>query len=271
MEQGGSYRLQEHFADVEAELVRLEAQAANVWPKESEVLRRQGLARDARVLEIGCGPGFVTERLLGLVPDGSVTGIDNDPYMIELAERRLAQLGGVEVRTGSVSATGFSDASFDAATARLVFQHLPDPVPALAELRRVLRPGGRLFVTDIDSSWGLLLDPEPPHFEEVNAAIAAMRTARGGNPTLGRRLPVMLAETGFTELALDLVVIHSVIDGTDTVANVLPAVATLEPLIEAGLLTRDAFEAVRVFDERFRDGKLKVEGVLVMFVVSGAA
>ena len=271
MEQGGSYRLREHFADVEAELVRLESQAANVWPKESEVLRRQGLARDARVLEIGCGPGFVTERLLGLVPDGSVTGIDNDPYMIELAERRLAELGGVEVRTGSVSATGFSDASFDAATARLVFQHLPDPIPALAELRRVLRPGGRLFVTDIDNSWGLLLDPEPPHFEEVNAAIAALRTARGGNPTVGRRLPVILAETGFTELALDLVAIHSVIDGTNTVAKVLPAVATLEPLIEAGLLTRDAFEAVRVFDERFRDGDLKVEGVLGMFVVSGAA
>ena len=256
---------------MEGELVRLEAQAAHIWAEESEVLRRQGLPPDARVLEVGCGPGFVTERLLALVPDGSVCGVDNDPYMIELAERRLAGLGRVEVQEGSVGATGFSDASFDAATARLVFQHLPDPMSTLAELKRVLRPGGRLFVTDIDSSWGLLLDPEPPHFEQVNAAVAGARTARGGNPTLGRRLPRMLDDAGFTALALDVLAIHSVIDGTDSVAEVVPQVATLEPLVEAGLLTREAFEAVREFVRRFREGELQVDGVLGIFVVSGAA
>jgi SAM-dependent methyltransferase len=271
VEGSGSYRLQAHFADVEAELARLEAQAANIWAKESEVLRRQGLPPDARVLEIGCGPGFVTERLLALVPDGSVSGVDNDPYMIELAERRLAGVGRVEVREGWVGATGFSDASFDAATARLVFQHLPDPMSALAELKRVLRPGGRLFVTDIDSSWGLLLDPEPPHFEQVSAAVAAVRTARGGNPTVGRRLPRMLADAGFSDLVLDVVAIHSVIDGVESVAEVVPGVATLEPLVEAGLLTRDAFEAVREFAERFREGELQVDGLLGLLVVSGAA
>jgi SAM-dependent methyltransferase len=271
VERRGSYRLQEDFGDVEAELARLESQAANVWAKESLVLRRQGLAPDARVLEIGCGPGFVTQRLLALVPDGSVTGIDNDPYMVELAQRRLAGLGRVDVRAGSVDATGFSDASFDVATARLVFQHLPDPMSALAELKRVLRPGGRLFVTDGDGGWGLLLDPEPSHFEQVSSAVAAMRTALGGNPAVGRRLPRMLADAGFTDLGLDVVVIHSVIDGTDSVAEVVPGVPTLEPLVEAGLLTREAFEAVGEFAERFRDGELQVDGLLGFFVVSGAA
>jgi SAM-dependent methyltransferase len=235
------------------------------------VLRRHGLGRDARVLEIGCGPGFVTERLLGLVPAGSVTGIDNDPDMVELAARRLAGLERVEVREGSVTATGCSDASFDAATARLVFQHLPDPMPALAELRRVLQPGGRLFVTDIDSGWALLLHPEPPHFEEVTAAIWATQTERGGNPTVGRRLPRMLADAGFADLALDVVTIHSAIDGTDSVFDVVPAVATLEPLVAAGLLTRDAFEALREFEERFQTGELQVDGLLAQLVVSGTA
>ena len=79
MESSGSYRIREHFPNPDAELVRLEAQAAHVWPREAEVLERQGLRPDARVLEVGCGPGFVTERLLTLVPQGSVTGIDNDP------------------------------------------------------------------------------------------------------------------------------------------------------------------------------------------------
>jgi hypothetical protein len=52
---------------------------------------------------------------------------------------------------------------------------------------------------------------------------------------------------------------------------VVPGVATLEPLVEAGLLTRDAFEAVREFAERFREGELQVDGLLGLLVVSGAA
>jgi ubiquinone/menaquinone biosynthesis C-methylase UbiE len=145
VERRGSYRLREHFADVPAELARLEAQVAGFWGRESEVLRRRGLAEDACVLEIGCGPGFVTERLLALVPRGCVVGIDNDPCMVELAGRRLAGLQRVEVRLGSVSESGFAEAGFDAVTARLVVQHLPDPAEALAEIRRVLRPGGRFY------------------------------------------------------------------------------------------------------------------------------
>lgn len=271
MEGGGSYRLQEHFTDVEAELTRLEAQAAHLWPKEAEALRRQGLPQDARVLEVGCGPGFVTERLLALVPDGSVTGIDNDPYMIELAGRRLAGLKNAEFREASVTSTGFPDATFAAATARLVFQHLPDPLPALAELRRVLRPGGRLFITDIDIGWDLLLDPEPPHLAEIQSAVMRMRAERGGNPGIGRLLPRMLGNAGFTDLELDVVAIHSVIDGSDSVSEVIGGVAALERLVDAGLLTREAFEAVREFAERFERGELQVDGLLGSLLVSGAA
>ena len=91
-----------------------------------------------------------------------------------------------------------------------------------------------MFVTDLDSRWRLLLDPEPPHYEEVTAAIAAMRTERGGNPTVGRRLPRMLEEAAFTDLALDVVAIHSAIDGTDSAADVVSGVAMLEPLVEVG-------------------------------------
>jgi SAM-dependent methyltransferase len=103
IERRGSYRLQEHFADIEGELVRLEAQVARFWPKESEVLRRRGLSPDARLLELGCGPGFATERPLTLLPDGSITGIDNDPRMVEVAGSRLAALERVDILVGSVS------------------------------------------------------------------------------------------------------------------------------------------------------------------------
>jgi ubiquinone/menaquinone biosynthesis C-methylase UbiE len=269
VEPQASYRLQEHFPDIPAELARLEAQVASFWGKESEVLRCRGLAEDARVLEIGCGPGFATERLLALVPQGSVLGIDNDPFMVELAGRRLAGLERVEVRLGSVSEMAFADAGFDAATARLIVQHLPDPLGAFAEIRRALRPGGRLFVTDIDSKWGLLLDPEPDHFEEVSVAIGSLRRARGGDPRIGRRLPRLLAEAGFTDLALDVIAIHSVVDGPESVAQILPAVSTLEPLVEAQALTLEAFESLREFEMRFHADELQVDGMFGLLVVTG--
>ena len=205
MKSTGSYRLREHFLDVDAELCRLEAQATHFWPKETDVLRRQGLPDDAHVVEVGCGPGFVTERLATLVSRGFVTAIDNDPEMVALARGRLRDVDRVDVREASVTKTGFADAAFDAVTARLVFQHLPDPAAAAAELHRVLRPGGRLFVTDVDDGWVLLLDPEPPHHEEIVSAFGRLAAERGGKRKLGRRLPRLLAGAGFGGLVLDVI------------------------------------------------------------------
>jgi ubiquinone/menaquinone biosynthesis C-methylase UbiE len=272
VESRGSYRLREHFRDVEAELARLEAQAAFLWPKEEEVLERRAFPQDGRVLEVGCGPGFVTDRLIGLRRDGSIVAIDNDPEMIALAQTRFGgRDASVEFLEASVLELPFADATFDAATARLVFQHLPDPKRALAELHRVLRPGARLFVTDIDDGWGLLLEPEPPYLEEVTAAVAAMRSLRGGDPRIGRRLPSMLAEAGFTELALDVVALHTAVDGGDSVTEILGSVAMLEPAVEAVLLSRETFDELSEFAARFERGEIRVDGLLGSLVVSGAA
>lgn len=270
MDAGGSYRLREHFHDVEAELRRLEAQATHPWPKEADVLERRGVAPDARVLEVGCGPGFVTERLLTLVPAGAVTAIDSDPDMVELARQRLAGFDRVEVLEASVTDTGFADAAFDLATARLVFQHLSDPVAALAELHRVLRPGGRLSVTDVDGDWGVLFDPEPPHLDEINDAYRRMRAERGANRTIGRKLPRLLAEARFHDLAFDVVVLHSFIDGRET-ADILGAMELLEQLADAGLMDKRSVEEVREFSDRFERGELEVDAVLALLIVSGEA
>jgi SAM-dependent methyltransferase len=271
VEAHGSYRLREHFKEVEAEIARLEAQAAFPWPKEADVLRRRGLPPDARVLEVGCGPGFITERLLALVPGGSVTAIDNDPEMVQLARRRLAGIEGVDVREASVTETGFDDASFDIATARLVFQHLPGPERGLAELHRVLRPGGRLFVVDIDAGWEVLLDPEPPHMAEIGAAVERLRTDRGGDPRIGRKLPRLLQDAGFRDLAVDVVALHTSVDGGESVRQILGGMAMLDRLFDAGLISAEIRDDLREYGDRFERGELRVDGLLGTLVVSGAA
>ena len=271
MASGGSYRLREHHRDVGAELARLEAQAAHIWPKEAEVLRRRGFPVDGRVLEVGCGPGFVTERLLKLVGNGSVTAIDNDPEMVTLARGRAEGRERVEVLEGSAHALEFADATFQAATARLVLQHLPDPEAAVAELHRVLRPGGRLFVTDVDGGWQLVLHPEPPHLEEVAAAFDRLQSGRGGSPKIGRVLPRLLLDAGFTDLALDVVTIHSVIDGPQSIVEIIAGMATLERVAAEGLIGQAVYEDVRDYVERFERGELQVDGLLATLLVSGTA
>jgi ubiquinone/menaquinone biosynthesis C-methylase UbiE len=270
VKRSSSYRLRD-FSDVQAELARLDAQAASIWTKEAETLRRQGLRAAAHVLEVGCGPGFATERLLELVPKGRVTAIDVDPEMVALARDRLQGRERVEVVEASVTALPFAVDSFGAVTARLVLEHVPDRAAALRELRRVLRPAGRLFVVEVDDGWPMLTDPEPPFIAELNAAASAMIEARGADRRLGRRLPQLLAAAGFTDVAFDVVTLHTAVDDATALRQMLNPTVFLQQLEEADLLAPDTLAGVRDFVTRYESGELQLEFLLVAFIASGAA
>ena len=92
----------------------------------------------SRVLEVGCGPGWFAARAreeLG----AEVVAVDTSERMVELARAR-----GVDARVGDVQELPFEDRAFDAAAANWMLYHVPDVDRAVAELARVLRPGGRL-------------------------------------------------------------------------------------------------------------------------------
>jgi SAM-dependent methyltransferase len=92
----------------------------------------------AEVLEVGCGPGELAERI-GRELGAAVVAVDQSERMVELAAAR-----GVDARVGNVQDLPFADESFDCAVAAWMLYHVPDLHRGLAELRRVLRPGGRL-------------------------------------------------------------------------------------------------------------------------------
>jgi SAM-dependent methyltransferase len=117
----------------------------------------------ARVLDVGCGPGHLAGRLAdrGL----AVTGIDLDPTMVELARRRVG--GRAEVAMANVAALPFEDGSFDLAVSTLSMHHWADPRAGLAEIARVLRPGGSALVFDFAG----IRVPLHGHAEGPDAAI----------------------------------------------------------------------------------------------------
>ena len=111
------------------------------------------------LLDVGCGPASITADLAERVTPGRVVGLDAAAGALEAARATLSERGlseQVEVTSGDVMALPFEDASFDVVHAHQVLQHLADPVGALAEMRRVTRPGGIVAVPDAGSrllSW----------------------------------------------------------------------------------------------------------------------
>jgi ubiquinone/menaquinone biosynthesis C-methylase UbiE len=91
-----------------------------------------------RVLEVGGGPGELSERI-ALELGADVVMVDSSPLMVELARAR-----GVDAHVGDDQELPFADGDFDCAVAAWMLYHVPDLDRALSELRRVLRPGGRV-------------------------------------------------------------------------------------------------------------------------------
>ena len=95
-----------------------------------------------RWLDVGCGGGSFTELLLSHATPSKIAGLDPSDAQIAYARSRLPKEN-VELTVGSALELPFADASFDAAAMALVLSFLPDPAKAAAEMRRVVRPGGR--------------------------------------------------------------------------------------------------------------------------------
>jgi len=155
------------------------------------------LAPDARVLDVGCGPGTITVDLAARVPDGKVLGIDAAADVLALARQEADRRGQANVRfdTGNVYQLGFADGTFDVVHAHQVLQHLSDPVAALREMRRVCRPGGLVAARDGDYG-GFFWFPEDPGLSEWLDLYRKVARVIGGEPDAGRRLLAWARQAG---------------------------------------------------------------------------
>ncbi len=151
-----------------------------------------------QVLDVGCGPGSITLGLADAVVPGEVVGIDMQQSQVQRARDRAVEHGVSNVRfeVGDAYRLPFTDRSFDAVFAHTILMHLREPVRALAEMRRVLRPSGIAGVRDPDYGT-MLFAPAHPRLEQWLALMIRLRQHSGGYPFVGRRLRRLLLEAGF--------------------------------------------------------------------------
>jgi ubiquinone/menaquinone biosynthesis C-methylase UbiE len=216
MKEQNSYNIQQIGGDTGTEINRLKSQVELFWSKEMKHYREFGLADGMSVVELGCGPGFVMEKLLREFKNLSLTGVEIDSYLVDFASGYMKQLGAdAKILEGSILDTGLPGNSFDCAITRLVLEHLPDPVAAVKEVLRILRPNGKAIFVDNDFEMHIMTFPNIPELKELYDAYCRSRSDEGGHPKIGRQLPVILGEGGFSNIDYEVICAHSGILGDD--------------------------------------------------------
>src|SRR5215472_5081923 len=163
------------------------------------------LRNGSRVLDLGCGLGDDTFKIAERVgASGSVTGVDVSTSMIDEARRRAEKRGlPVDFEVGDSQALRFDSGTFDGVRAERMLMHVPDAERAIAEMSRVLAPGGRLSVFDFD--WETQVCDSP--YKETTRKIALTFCDGMKNGWIGRRMPRLFASHGIADVAVQTSVV----------------------------------------------------------------
>jgi ubiquinone/menaquinone biosynthesis C-methylase UbiE len=200
-------------------------QAKAIWPQERRLFDRYALSGALRVLDLGCGTGEITRRLAGVYPQAELLGIDILDANLERARASGDAGGRIRYAAGDAFALESADAAFDLVVCRHMSQAVPDFPRVLAEIARVLRPGGWLHLLSED--YGMLhfpaTDPafDPDRFWNENA-IAFLRGI-GCDGRVGRHTPTLLEAGGFEDIAMDYVVVDTLRVPRATFAAIIAA------------------------------------------------
>lgn len=185
----------------------------NAVLQRESVLRATEIRKGAAVLDIGCGPGFLSQQIVAYVGEqGRVCGVDISEEMVNLARHRCRDYACVEFTVGDAANLQYADGEFDLAFSTQVYEYLDDVPAALSELYRILKPGGRALILDTDQD-SLVWYSEKP---ELMKQILQVWDEHLIDPHLPRKLIPQLREAGFTLDSANVIALldHSLDEGS---------------------------------------------------------
>lgn len=215
------------------------------------------------VADIGCGTGEDARVMAGLVaPGGAVTGFDLSAAMLDQARERHADVPGLTFRNAPADGLEVADGSFDAIRADRVLIHVPDPGRALGEMIRVIRPGGRIVISEPDMPGCWVASSDYATTDKIMQQIARSCIS----PYLARDLRAMFRDAGLQEVALEVRTVTAF--DAASVGKILDFESVVKGMLAHGLLSQEQAQIwIQDFVERDRNGRF-VAAVNIM-VVSG--
>jgi ubiquinone/menaquinone biosynthesis C-methylase UbiE len=199
------------------------------------ILRRLELRAGLTVLDVGCGPGADLPVMAEAVGDaGRVIGVDHDPVMADEARRRTAADGRIEIRSGDAHELPVEDAGVDRARMDRVLMHVADPAAAVAQLRRVVRPGGLIALAEPD--WDtLVIDDVDLELSRAYTRFVATQVVRNG--AIGRQLARLAVDAGFVLRGVEPTVVA--FDEFAAANEILKVPSVLQRAVREGAMAQD--------------------------------
>ncbi|AFZ38310.1 Methyltransferase type 11 (plasmid) [Stanieria cyanosphaera PCC 7437] len=207
----GSYDF-DCFATIERkkEKDRLNYQANSLLPLEEKIWLDAGLKEGMQIVDLGCGTGTISIAIAKKFPNADILGVDCSERLLDSARQLQKQkhLTNVKFVLGDVYALNLSNGVSDFVYGRLLFQHLAEPVKALKEIARVLKPEGKVCLVDVADSW-FALNPEPPAFRTLREGLRTIQASQGGDARVGYKLGSYLSKAGFSNVKTRVEVVTS--------------------------------------------------------------
>ena len=198
-----------------------------------------------RVLDMGCGPGTISLGLAKAVAPGEFHGIDMEESQVETARAAAAEKGltNATFRVADALALPFPDEHFDAVHCSAVLTHIPDTGAALAEVLRVLKPGGVFGVREFIGRSGFI-HPNVADMNGVWTMFSDLVKANGGHPEIGAALKGQMVEAGFADVQSNgwfesYGTTEAATFFTDLLEGYILGPAMGEKAVEKGLITAD--------------------------------
>lgn len=249
---------------------RMEVQVNLTWSREQEMILRSicDPNKKMRILEVGSGPGVVTKKICELFPNAYITCIEIDEDFANYSRVAIPDQykDRIEVLHGDISELELEECTYDIVYARLVLQHVHNVDKALDKIYNVLKPGGKIIITDIDEGLFGIVDPPIKELAYVLGQHIEEQVIEGGDRYIGRKFWRMLKRANFAKVGLDLLPVNSDELGIQAFIPQLDF-EEMKTMVDNNLLVDEDIEKVKIASEKFINSEYPFVLLVLFFVI----